>query len=399
MRKLTQTLLILAISIWAMPAVKAEQQRNIFAMSEGTVVVSCSSQDYSVMWSPLNAFDSDPQRGWSTAKGKIQNENIVIELPQKYKMQQIIIDNENAQDDSLCAKTVEIWGSVLEEEGGFKKIATIKANKMARTKVSLPDQPVLRRLKFVVADNWGDDKQAQIMEIEGFGEPQGKADFSNTIWDGTFSSDLGALKIKQNGIIINGCFEKNSGTLYGALSGNIMRFEWRKDGKGNFGSGVMVLNASGKEANGTCFKNGNVESLWLSKKNNMIPCYCKFPEGNSILHRLKETKRAVLFGIDFDDKTARLKPESDAALNELLDALKDNTMRIQIEGYSDASGTVAAGVRFSQNRAQSVADWLKNHKIDAARIKVKGFGDANPIGDNSMPQGRFLNNRIEVTSL
>lgn len=396
-KKLFGVFFSIACSFAFQQSIFAAEQRNIFAMSEGTVVVSSSSQDYSVMWSPLNAFDSDPQRGWSTAKGKIQNENIVIELPQKHKMQQIVIDNENAQDDSLCAKTVEIWGSVLEEEGGFKKLATAKCGKMSRTKISLPDQPVLRRIKFVVIDNWGDDKQVQIMEIEGFGEPQGKADISNLNWEGTYPSDLGAMKLKQNGNIISGCFEKNSGTLYGATSGNIMRFEWRKDGGIN-GAEVMVLNSSGKEANGTSFKKGNVESLWLSRKNNMIPCYCKFPDGNSISHRLKESKRAILFGIDFAGKTAQLKPESDAALNELLDALKDNNQRIQIEGFSDATGTVASGVRLSQNRAQAVADWLKNHKIDAARLKVKGFGDANPIGDNSMPQGRFLNNRIEVSA-
>lgn len=393
---------ILGLTFFCQDA-NSQDRRNIFSMSEGTVVVSCSSDDHSSMWSPLNAFDGDPQRGWGSAKGKITNQDITIELPQKYKMRQIIIDNENAQDGSFCAKTVEIWGSVFDEATGFKKIASVTAAKLARTKIDLPDTPILRRIKFVVVDNWGDLNQAQIMEIEGFAEPVGKAETAPNFVNGTYSSDLGVIKLKQNGNQVLGCIEKDSGTIYGALRGNVMRFEYRKDGTTSSaarttGAGIMIFNGSGMEANGSTSKDGNIQSLWLTKKNNMIACYCKMPEDNSINQRLKENRRAILFGITFEGSTASLRSEADTALNDLLNALKDNTQKIQIEGYSDANGTTAANIRLSTNRAQAVCDWLISRKIDATRLSIKGFGESRPIGDNSTPQGRYLNNRIEIST-
>lgn len=381
----------------------AAEQCNIFSMSEGAIVVSCSSDDHSSMWSPLNAFDGDPQRGWGTARGKIANQDIVIELAQKYKIRQIILDNENAQDAALCAKTVEIWGSVFDEATGFKKITSFTAAKLARTKIDLPDSPTLRRLKFVIVDNWGDLNQAQIMEIEGFGEPVGKAETAPNFLNGTFSSDFGAIKLKQNNNQVLGCIEKDSGTIYGALTNNIMRFEYRKDNSTQgaartAGAGIMIFNGSGMEANGSTFKDGNIQSLWLSKKNNMIACYCKMPENNSINQRLKENKRAILFGITFEGRTASLRPEADSALSDLLNALKDNSQKIQIEGHCDANGTTNANMRLSTNRAQAVFDWLKSHNIDTTRLSIKGLGESRPIGDNSTPQGRYLNNRIEIST-
>lgn len=380
----------------------AAEEKNIFAMSEGCVVVSSSSDDHSSMWSPLNAFDGDSQRGWQTEKGKTSNQDIVIELPQKYKMRQIILDNENAQEAALCAKTIEIWGSVFEEATGFKKLATATAASLARTKINLPDLPVLRRIKFVIVDNWGDKSQTQVMEIEGFGEPTGKAETALNFATGTFSSDLGAIKLKQAGLQISGCIEKDSGTIYGALKNNIMRFEYYKDAEKSgepqeHGAGILIFNSSGMEANGLTAKDGNLESLWLSKKNNMIACYCKMPERNSINARLQNHKRAILFGITFNPSTASLTPDSDTELKDLLDTLKNSSFKIQIEGHSDATGTTSANARLSQNRAQAVCDWLKARGIDPARLMVKGLGESRPIGDNSTSQGRYLNNRIEIS--
>ncbi len=399
-----QTILVLTflqLTAFSLPGF-AQVQKNIFAMSEGCVVVSCSSDDHSSMWSPLNAFDGDLERGWATERGKASNQEIVLELPQKYKMRQIVLNNENAQDASLCAKTVEIFGSSFEDGTGFKKLCSTTAAKLARTKIDLPGSPVLRRIKFVIVDNWGDNSQIQIMELEGYGEALGQAETASNFATGTFSSALGAIKLRQNGSQISGCIEKDSGTIYGALTGNIMRFEFYKDADKQsapqlHGAGLIIFNGAGAEANGLTAKDGNLESLWLSKKNNMIACYCKMPARNSINSRLQNHKRAILFGITFNQATASITPESEMELNDLLEALKVSNHKIQIEGYSDATGTTSTNIRLSQNRAQAVCDWLKSHSIDPGRLSIKGFGDSRPIGDNTTPQGRYLNNRIEIS--
>jgi len=70
---------------------------------------------------------------------------------------------------------------------------------------------------------------------------------------------------------------------------------------------------------------------------------------------------------------------------------------ITIEGHTDSRGAESFNQSLSQNRAQSVVDYLTNQGVDANRLTAAGFGESSPIADNTTSEGRALNRRIEFT--
>ncbi|VXC54795.1 OmpA/MotB domain protein [Burkholderia sp. 8Y] len=68
---------------------------------------------------------------------------------------------------------------------------------------------------------------------------------------------------------------------------------------------------------------------------------------------------------------------------------------LQIAGYSDNTGSPALNVELSKKRAEAVRAYLVKHGIPANSLKAEGFGEVNPIADNSTPAGRLANRRIE----
>lgn len=72
---------------------------------------------------------------------------------------------------------------------------------------------------------------------------------------------------------------------------------------------------------------------------------------------------------------------------------------IVVAGYTDSLGSNAYNQQLSEDRAGSVASYLKGRKITPARFDVVGFGENSPIADNATAEGRTLNRRVELTLL
>ena len=68
---------------------------------------------------------------------------------------------------------------------------------------------------------------------------------------------------------------------------------------------------------------------------------------------------------------------------------------VRIEGHTDASGAKQDNLILSQLRANSVRDYLIDRGVSIYRLKAYGFGEGVPISDNSTPDGRADNRRIE----
>lgn len=104
----------------------------------------------------------------------------------------------------------------------------------------------------------------------------------------------------------------------------------------------------------------------------------------------------VLKNIQFDLNSSRLEPVSLIELNKLLEFMKENpTIKVQISGHTDNTGTDAGNMQLSVQRAKAVADYLVSKGIDTQRLSWKGFGATQPVADNSTEQGRALNRRTE----
>ena len=72
------------------------------------------------------------------------------------------------------------------------------------------------------------------------------------------------------------------------------------------------------------------------------------------------------------------------------------TARAAINGYTDNSGNDSINVPLSEERAQTVANFLVAHGVAGDQLSSTGFGSANPIASNDTDQGRAQNRRVEI---
>jgi outer membrane protein OmpA-like peptidoglycan-associated protein len=121
--------------------------------------------------------------------------------------------------------------------------------------------------------------------------------------------------------------------------------------------------------------------------------------GREMLYdRLVRDGRVVTGGILFETGSARLLPESTPTLNDLVQALnQDPAMRVRIEGHTDNVGQADFNQRLSEDRARAVVEYLTTSGgIAAERLEAVGMGQAQPAADNTTPEGRQTNRRVEV---
>ncbi|OJJ23426.1 hypothetical protein BKI52_03435 [marine bacterium AO1-C] len=102
----------------------------------------------------------------------------------------------------------------------------------------------------------------------------------------------------------------------------------------------------------------------------------------------------------FATNSIQLQKESFAELNRLATTLEQYPkMIIQIAGHTDNQGNAANNRLLSQQRAQSVCNYLLGKGIDSTRMKVKGFGASQSIAPNTTAAGRKRNRRVEFKIL
>ncbi|HLL93520.1 MAG TPA: OmpA family protein [Spirosoma sp.] len=107
----------------------------------------------------------------------------------------------------------------------------------------------------------------------------------------------------------------------------------------------------------------------------------------------------ITFGSDilFDVNSYQLKPETKRQLTEFAQTLnKYEDTDIRIEGHADATGSDATNQTLSERRAQAVASFLESQGVKSSRIEEKGYGEAQPIADNTSEAGRSKNRRVDV---
>jgi lipid-binding SYLF domain-containing protein len=112
---------------------------------------------------------------------------------------------------------------------------------------------------------------------------------------------------------------------------------------------------------------------------------------------LREHGRVTLSNVHFRTGSAELTSDSQGALNEAVNALKDHPdWKIRVEGFTDNQGSQDANEKLASDRAEAVANWLADHGIDRSRLSSKGYGDSRPVASNSSAEGRARNRRVEL---
>jgi outer membrane protein OmpA-like peptidoglycan-associated protein len=105
----------------------------------------------------------------------------------------------------------------------------------------------------------------------------------------------------------------------------------------------------------------------------------------------------VLKGVDFETASAELRPESTAILDGVADTVKRcNCSGVEIRGYTDSVGDRDYNQRLSEQRANTVKDYLESHGVAPGVLTAHGFGEDNPIASNTSAEGRAENRRVTV---
>lgn len=118
--------------------------------------------------------------------------------------------------------------------------------------------------------------------------------------------------------------------------------------------------------------------------------------GIDIYKKVTTDGKIITHGILFDVDKATIKPRSMGTMNEIYQLLKkDPSLKFEIDGHTDNTGTDQRNMELSQQRADAIKAELVKMGIDGSRLTTKGFGDTRPIGDNGTPEGRANNRRVE----
>ena len=84
-------------------------------------------------------------------------------------------------------------------------------------------------------------------------------------------------------------------------------------------------------------------------------------------------------------------------LNDVVKILKDHPeLKLDISGHTDNTGDAAKNQTLSENRAKAVLNYLVKKGVDAARVTSAGYGQDQPVGDNTTAAGRAKNRRVEI---
>ncbi len=100
--------------------------------------------------------------------------------------------------------------------------------------------------------------------------------------------------------------------------------------------------------------------------------------------------------IYFDSGSATIKSSSYGVLDDIFSLLQQNPdVSVEIVGHTDSDGSESSNQRLSEQRSQSVANYLTQKGLPASRLSTSGRGESSPVASNSTSEGKAQNRRIE----
>ena len=201
------------------------------------------------------------------------------------------------------------------------------------------------------------------------------------------------------GIVMTGCNNLAKGTAIGAAGGAALGAIVGKIA-GNTVVGAAVGTAVGAGTGALIGRHmDKVKAQAQAVENAQV-------EAVTDANGLSAVKVSFDSGILFTTSSATLQQSAKNSLFQFANVLKTNTdADVAIQGYTDnapwrnstAEQSYQKNLTLSQQRAQSVSSYLLSLGVSPAQIKsVEGFGEANPVADNSTAAGKALNRRVEV---
>ena len=123
-------------------------------------------------------------------------------------------------------------------------------------------------------------------------------------------------------------------------------------------------------------------------------------EITEVAPELKVGESITLKNVFFQTGKYTLLDISIVELDKVVEMMQSHpSLRIELGGHTDNVGNEASNQKLSEQRAKAVYDYLVAHGVAANRLSYKGYGQTQPVADNSTPEGRRQNRRTVFTIL
>ena len=110
--------------------------------------------------------------------------------------------------------------------------------------------------------------------------------------------------------------------------------------------------------------------------------------------------KITLLGVNFESNSDRLLPGASKVLNDAAATLRKNpSIKVEVAGHTDSDGAAAFNEGLSTRRATTVHDYLVSNGIAVDRLSVRGYGETQPIADNTSRAGKAQNRRVVLRIL
>ena len=114
----------------------------------------------------------------------------------------------------------------------------------------------------------------------------------------------------------------------------------------------------------------------------------------------RETARGLIVNMSdvlFGFNQYNLKPDAREKLAKVSGILLSYpNLKLQVEGYTDNIGSDQYNQKLSEERADSVRDYLVTQGVGQTNISAAGYGKSDPVADNSTSSGRAENRRVQL---
>lgn len=177
-----------------------------------------------------------------------------------------------------------------------------------------------------------------------------------------------------------------SGAGIGAIAGAVLG---AAVSKGNRGEGALIGAALGGAVGGGIGYYMDQQEMLLRQE----------LEGTGVrVERVGDEIRLIMpgnitFATDSDRIAGNFYPVLDSVAKVLI---KFNKSAINVDGFTDSTGSFEYNQKLSERRSQSVSNYLMQVGVDRLRVSSRGLGERNPIATNDTEAGRAANRRVEI---
>jgi outer membrane protein OmpA-like peptidoglycan-associated protein len=110
-----------------------------------------------------------------------------------------------------------------------------------------------------------------------------------------------------------------------------------------------------------------------------------------------EVIKTAFENLEFETGKSVIRSSSFASMDELATLLISKPdWKLKISGHTDNVGSESSNLTLSKNRAESTASYLEGKGVAPSQLITEWFGETSPIADNSTPEGRQKNRRVEM---